>query len=112
MFNRENVYKIKASEFDKFRAEYTSIVAENAVLKQRLESGVLLEEIRSLNRTIKSLTEENSKLTLENSKLNHTIKTERATASLILQKLKEVTDIYERTSRRDSLYITAIDLTC
>jgi hypothetical protein len=110
MFNREETYKIKASEFNKFKEEYTKLVRENEELKAKTDRGYLIEVNAHLSKTNRKLLASIEELENKNASLEKTIKTERATTSLVLQKLKEVTDIYERSYRRDNTYVTSLDL--
>lgn len=112
-FNSD-VYKIRASEFEKFKAEYKAMAEENAVLKDRLENSKfenLLEEINNLRKATELLRIKNQEKDQEIFKLNETINKERHTARLVLNKLQEVTDIYARSQRSaKTQYITSLDL--
>ena len=117
MFKRnEEVFKIKASEFNKMKQEFTDLVHANEMLRAQLARknfDNLIEEINTLSKALTILKKANNDLETENKSLLKTITQERAVTSLVLKKLQEVTDIYEHSFYKDrTSFKTLIDLKC
>lgn len=114
LFKKEPELKIKLSEWEKIKNQVQELLVENERLKNRSNFEHLLRDINSLTEETKSLKTQLQKTQKEKQSLERTLENERHTASLVLRKLKEVTDtcenVFEREKVRNSVYVTAMDV--
>jgi chromosome segregation ATPase len=111
---KEITLKIKETEWNKLREDFKMLVEENDSLKRRANFEHLLRDINTLTEEKKRLQEQIHSLEKTNASLSKTLDSERHTASLVLKKLKEVTDtceyVYERNKLKESVYVKACDV--
>lgn len=107
-------FKIKESEFNKIKEEFKALKAENDNLRQRCNFEHLLRDINTLTEQNKALKAELQEVRKQKESTQRTLESERHTASLLLNKLREVTDTCERVIVKDkmttSVYVKAVDL--
>lgn len=111
-FGSKKELKITQEEYYKLHVMFDDIQRENFELKKRCNYEHLVEKINILESTINSQSKSIKKLINENDILLDTINKERATCSLVLQKLDEVskscTNSINKSYHRTE-YITADD---